>query len=353
MMKDLNNSILSKRGGQEWMLWLGRASQAIPELYRAMQFLEESCALLESNREDDYKICLRRLKQLINRFIGQARCPSLQSCERIAIRTQILDGWLKAEQIRQSDGILLVELGSHGLQKLLILCEAADDKHGVLLRAVREFTRNWLDMVSNQIENQTDRAHFIYPISMLDQSGLVDPNWWWKQIALCDRSTVLGLIELDVNELNEMHPSCQVSWRSFDKRWKRLRLRGLLEFLGDQRLLAELLRKSAVDDSEAVLAVKILRTAGRSRDAILQAERWMRALPRSFILANTLFDLYVEDGWYEEALGLASTHYGYDSNPVWIHKLDCLDSPAAKEQIKDWKKKQPIPQQHSNSFKTN
>lgn len=338
MLKELHNSPLATRGGQQWMLWFGRASQHMPDLHRAFQFLEGSCELLDSAEEPDIKSRPRKLKQLINRFVGQARCPSAQSCERIAIRTQVLDGWLQSELQQHRDPNLLVELGAHGLQKLLAICEGADDKHGLLLKAVREFTRDWLNIVSTRIENSIERAHLVYPVAMMDQAGLVDPSWWWKQIALCDRHTVLGLLELEINEMNEMQPTSNVSWRSFDKRWRRLRVRALLEHLGDKRLLAELLRKSAVDDFEAVAAVRMLRDAGRSRDAIVQAEQWLRALPRSPVLAEALFELYAEDGWYEEALALAVTHYGYDPNPAWIDRLGQLDSVAAKAQVKAWKK---------------
>lgn len=338
MSKDKDTSALASRTGQEWMLWLGRASQHMPELHRAFQFLENSCELVDHVEDAEVKNSTRRLKQLISRFVGQTRCPSAVTCEKVAVRTQILDGWLQSELARNSDINLLVDLGAHGLQKLLAICEGADDKHGLLLKAVREFTRDWLHIVSTRVENTIERAHLVYPVAMLDQAGLVDPSWWWKQIAQCDRHTVLGLVELEINEMNEMQPSSNVSWRSFDKRWRRLRLRALLEHLDEKYLLAELLRKSAVDDFEAVAAVRALREAGRSRDAIVQAEQWMRALPRSPVLADALFDVYVDDGWDDEALALAITHYSYDPNPVWLEKLGRLSSTAAKAQLKIWKK---------------
>jgi len=331
MAKDKHTSALAARTGQDWMLWLGSASLHMPELHRAFQFLENACELVDSLDDAEIKTRTRRLKQLISRFVGQTRCPSAPTCEKVAVRTQILDGWLQSELRRNSDINLL-------LQKLLAICEGADDKHGLLLKAVREFTRDWLHIVSTRIENAIERAHLVYPVAMLDQAGLVDPSWWWKQIALCDRHTVLGLVELEINEMNEMQPSSNVSWRSFDKRWRRLRLRALLEHLAEKNLLAELLRKSAVDDFEAVVAVRALREAGRSRDAIVQAEQWMRALPRSPVLADALFDMYADDGWDEEALALAITHYSYDPNPVWIDKLARIHSAAAKAQIKLWKK---------------
>lgn len=338
MANDKHTNPLAARTGQDWMLWFGRASLHMPEMHRAFQFLENCCELLDDVEEAGLKTRNRRLKQLISRFVGQTRCPSAVTCEKVAVRTQILDGWLQSELTRNSDINLLVELGAHGLQKLLAICEGADDKHGLLLKAVREFTRDWLNIVSTRVENTIERAHLVYPVAMLDQAGLVDPSWWWKQIALCDRHTVLGLIELEINEMNEMQPSSNVSWRSFDKRWRRLRLRALLEHLGEKHLLAELLRKSAVDDFEAVVAVRALREAGRSRDAIAQAEQWMRALPRSSVLADSLFDVYVDDGWDDEALDLAVTHYSYDPNPVWLEKLARLSSSAARAQLELWKK---------------
>ena len=336
MAKDKHISALAGRSGQDWMLWFSRASVHMPEMHRAFQFLESSCELVDSVEGVEPKTKARRLKQLISRFVGQTRCPSAPTCEKVAVRTQILDGWLQSELDRSSDIALLVDLGAHGLQKLLAICEGADDKHGLLLKAVREFTRDWLNIVSTRMENSIERAHLVYPVAMLDQAGLVDPSWWWKQIALCDRHTVLGLIELEINEMNEMQPSSNVIWRSFDKRWRRLRLRALLEYLAEKHLLAELLRKSAVDDFEAVVAVRALREAGRSRDAMVQAEQWMRAIPRSPVLADALFDLYADDGWDDEALSLAVTHHAYDPNPVWIDKLRKIDSPQAKAQIKQW-----------------
>ena len=340
MTKTPHTSALAFRSGHDWMLWFGRAAQHMPELHRALQFLEANCELMEADDGIDIKTRTRKLKQLINRLVGQARCPSAQSCEKLAIRTQVLDGWLQSELLRASDPSLLVELGAHGLEKLLTICEGADDKHGVLLKAVREFTRDWLGIVSSRIESPIQRAHLVYPVAMLDHAGLVDPSWWWKQIAQCDRHTVLGLVELEINDMNEMQPTSNVSWRSFDKRWRRLRLRALLEYIGEKFLLAELLRKSAVDDFEAVAAVRMLRDAGRPRDAIAQAEQWIRALPRSPVLADVLFDLYAEDGWYEEALALAVTHFGYDPNPVWIERLERLRTPAADAKVRAWKAQQ-------------
>jgi hypothetical protein len=335
------SSPLSARSGREWLMWFGNASVFMPDMHRALQFLENSCELMDSPDEAVIKNRPRKLKQLVNKFVGQARCPTPQSCEKIAVRTQILHGWLQSELKRSRQVLVLLELGAHALQKLFAICEGADDKHGVLIRAVRELVRDWLSTVSDCVENPVERAYLVYPVAMLDQAGLVDPLWWWKQIAACDRNTVLGLADAEIADMAETQPSSTVSWRSFDRRWRRLRLKSLLEHLEEKRLLAELLRKSAVDDFEAVQAVRLLRECGRSRDAIVQAEQWLRVLPRSPLLAEVLYELYLEDGWDDEALSLAKIHYGYDPNPVWIERLRLLNTVAARQQLETWGRHQP------------
>jgi predicted Zn-dependent protease len=111
----------------------------------------------------------------------------------------------------------------------------------------------------------------------------------------------------------------------------------LLEYLNDPYLLSELLRCSAVDDFEAAAAILALRQAGRNREAIKQAEEWQRMLPRSSVLAEHLFQLYIEDGWDEEALALAKSHYDLDPNSMWIEYLDQMNFPKAKELVSLWK----------------
>lgn len=336
MEKEDRVSPLASRGGHEWMAWLGKASGLLPELSRALQFLASACELID-DQGVDHRIKVRKLRQITTRFLGQARCPSSQSCEKIAMRTQVIEGWMHSELVRGTEAALILDIGAQALQRLLSVCEGADDKHGVLLRSVRDLSKSWLLAVAEHVPNAVERAHLLYPVAMLDQSGMVDPSWWWKQIAQCERHTVLGLIELEVREMSEMQPSNAVTWRSFDKRWRRIRLRALLEHLGDKVLLAELLRKSAVDDFEAVQAVKALREAGRARDAIVQAEQWLRALPRSPVLAEALFQLYQEDGWDEDALALAIAHYEFDPNPAWFDRLNKLGTQAALQQLEKWK----------------
>lgn len=330
---------MRSRSGQQWWMWLAGASDLMPDLARALGFLKQACHLLDECLANPTTPALhRKFKQTVGKYIGQARCPSAASCERIAVRAYVILGWMDSEMYRQPARPLLLEVGSWALQKLLQISEGADDKQGVLLKAVRTLTRQWLVHVAEHVGDPIERAHNIYPVAMLDQAGLVDPAWWWKNLADCDRTTVLALAEEEVRAMEPTQPSTQVNWRSFDKRWKRLRLRGLLEHLSEQALLSELLRKSAVDDFEAVEAIGAMQKAGRMREAIAQAEQWMRALPTSPGLGQSLFDLYANDGWDDEALALAVQMYAHDPNPAWIARLETLNTEAALAQAKAWRK---------------
>jgi hypothetical protein len=332
-------SVLIQRSGSDWHAWLAKAAPLVPDLQRAFQFLEVCCPIMDQAHGMSTPEALKRLRPAVNKFLGQARCPSAASCEKVAIRTLIFNGWVQSELARDQPVQLLLELSAHALRKLLVMCEGADDRHGVLLRAVRTMARDWLNDASRLVDNPIERAHLIFPLSMQDQIGLIEASWWWRQLAQCDRATVLGLIENEINQMTAMQPTSNVTWRSFDKRWARLRVQALLECLDDKFLLAELLRKSAVDDFEAVNAIRALSAAGRSREAIAQAEQWMRVVPKSSVLAEVLFDLYALDGWDEEALALAQTQFELDPNPRWLGKLAQLHTEQAQAQIRAWEKK--------------
>ncbi len=334
-------SVLIQRSGNDWYAWLSKAAPMMPDLQRALQFLEVCCPVIDQAHSVSAAESMKRLRPAVNRFLGQARCPSASSCEKIAVRTLIFSGWIQSEIARNQPPQLLLEVSAHALHKLLAMCEGADDRHGVLLRAVRAMARDWLNDTSKLIANSIERAYLVFPLAMQDQIGLIEPSWWWKQLAQCDRATVLGLVENEISQMTTMQPTNTVTWRSFDKRWGRLRVQALLEFLDDKYLLAELLRKSAVDDFEAVHAIRALSAAGRSREAIAQAEQWMRVVPRSSVLAETLFDLYVLDGWDEEALALAQAQFAIDPNPMWVNKLGQLHTEAARAQRDAWANKSP------------
>lgn len=329
-------SVLIQRSGSDWYTWLSKAAPMMPDLQRAFQFLETCCPIIDQAHSLSSAEAMKRLRPAVNRFFGQARCPSASSCEKIAVRTLIFNGWIQSEIARDRPVQLLLEVSAHALHKLLAMCEGADDRHGVLLRAVRTMARDWLNEAARLIINPIERAYLIFPLAMQDKVGLIEPSWWWTQLAQCDRATVLGMAEQEINQMTAMQPTNTVTWRSFDKRWGRLRVQALLEFLDDKYLLAELLRKSAVDDFEAVNAIRALSAAGRSREAIAQAEQWMRVVPKSPVLAEVLFDLYVLDGWDEEALSLAQAQFEVDPNPMWLNKLQQLHTEAAAAQISVW-----------------
>jgi hypothetical protein len=197
------------------------------------------------------------------------------------------------------------------------MCEGADDRSGALLHAVRDLSRYWLNQVTLHFSDAAERAHWIYPLAMLDQAAVIQPDWWWKSLASCDAETVLTLAEEEVNQLSALSPTSLATWKSYDQRWRRLRLKSLLSYLGEKRIRSELLRKSVVDDFEAAEAINALTEANRHREAISQGEEWMRRLPRSSVLADALFGLYLRDGWDEEGKALLHHQYQMDPNPKW------------------------------------
>ncbi|MCQ8895645.1 hypothetical protein NQT62_04205 [Limnobacter humi] len=332
---------LSKRDGSQWLVWLASASRHLPELGRALQFLQSASESMDAAHTVDARQLAQRLRQAGGKYIGQARCPSAASCDKIACRLDTLGAWLGQElqhgRWSVEAGEALLGLGSHVLLRVFGQCEGADDRAGVLVRSVRQFARDWLQWLDRLPQSSSERALTVYPVAMQDQLGIVEPVVWWKALATTDRVVLTGLVEEDIRGMAETQPSAAVNWRSFDKRWRRLRLKGLLEYLDEPVLLAELLRKSAVDDFEAAQAIAHLRRAGRAREAIVQAEQWMRALPKSPVLAAALFDLYMADGWDDEALALAVQQYAYDPHPDWIDRLACLNTPAARAQTAIWR----------------
>lgn len=333
---------LSKRDGSQWLVWLSSASRHMPELGRALQFLQTVSELLDNADTVEPRQLSQRLRQAGGKYVGQARCPSAASCDKIACRLDTLGAWLvqelQSDQHASDVGDALLELGSHVLLRVFSQCEGADDRSGVLVRAVRQFAQGWLHSLGALPQSPMERALMVYPVALQDQLGIVEPSVWWKVLAGTDRRVLTGLVEEDIRSMSETQPSAAVNWRSFDKRWRRLRLKGLLEYLGETFLLSELLRKSAVDDFEAAQAIAQMRLAGRAREAIVQAEQWMRALPKSPVLASALFDLYKVDGWDEEALALAIQQYEYDPHPAWIDRLLNLNTPAAIAQAGLWQR---------------
>ncbi|HEX5485478.1 MAG TPA: hypothetical protein VFX23_05740 [Limnobacter sp.] len=332
-------SSLASESGVRWLQWFSQAASGMPEFQRALKFLDSVYALLNVNVDQrDGVVLARKLGQLMVRFTGQGRCPSAQACDKLASRILVLNGWLHAieqdpERAYAWQSALVA--GTHALDKLFTTSEGADDRHGVLVRALREFSKHWLKSVESASFSGSDRANLVFKVALNDRSGLVPQDWWWRSLADTDRQTLLLLIDQEIAQLPQTQPSLAVSWKSYDQRWRRLRLKGLLEHLHETSLLADLLKKSAVDDFEAVSAIQALRAAGRHRDAIYQAEQWHRMMPRSAVLAEALYALYVEDGWDDEACELALAQFEMDPNPLWIDLLRKQGSSKADLLVKD------------------
>jgi hypothetical protein len=333
-------SPLLNRSSSDWLSWFQAASANFPELNRALFFLKTACALVDDITPLSFKVTAKQLRQAIGKFLGQSRVPSEKSSEKLAVRIQILQGWFLTEQTRQTDSSLLIDLLVFSFERLIWMCEGVDDKTACLLKASRSFTQQHIPFLIEHSHDSIQRTHLLYPLSMQDHVGLMDAQWWWKRLADGDRTVLHAIIAQELDEMVEMQPSVSAHWHQFDKRWRRLRLKSLLEYLEESGLLAELLRKSAVDGPEAALAIDQLRKVGRSRDAIIQAEQWMRTLPHCFALARVLFDIYTEDGCDQEALNLAVSQYQHEPSPIWLEYLQNLGTKEALEQLKLLKKEQ-------------
>lgn len=321
---------LQSRQGSDWLSWLGTASQHIPELSRAFPCLEVICSVQDQsvvNGHLESASDIKSIRKAISKYLGQTKCPSVQACEKLTIRAQILQGWAQSvfdqttldleKRPNSPSHLLALQVLAIALERFIPMCEGADDRSGVLLHAVRDVSRYWLNQISRCITDGVARAHWIYPLAMLDQAAVIQPDWWWKSLAACDSEAVLALAEDEVNQLATLNPSTLVTWKSYDQRWRRLRLKSLLGFLGEKRIRSELLRKSVVDDFEAAEAINALTEANRHREAMSQGEEWMRRLPRSSVLAEALFGLYLKDGWDEEGKALLLSQYQLDLNPKW------------------------------------
>lgn len=327
-------SPLLNRTSADWLTWFAAASTNFPELNRALQFLKTACGLVDAMTPLSSKSTEKQLKQNIGKFLGQSRYPSAKASEQLAVRIQLLQSWLLTEQQRKTDPNVLIALLVFSFERLMLVCEGADDKTACLLGASRGFAQQHALFLIEHAKDPMECTHLIYPLAMQDHAGLMDAQWWWKKLAECDRTVLQGLIAQELEDMMEMQPSESAHWHQFDKRWRRLRLKSLLEHLQEKSLLAELLRKSAIDGQEAALAIEQLRQVGRSREAMVQAEQWMRTLPNCSALARVLYNIYTEDGCHQEAVDLAVMQYQKEPCAIWLEYLECLGTKEALEQLK-------------------
>lgn len=319
---------LGQSSGQDWVSWLGQASEHDPELGRAIQCLAslEEVKLQFNELENLDSLQSTKLSRPILRFVGQSRCPSAQACEKLAFRLKVLNGWLKTalafEQKNKAEWTTFL-LGSFQglLERLFAIAEGADDKNSSLNFSVRQLTKDWLNAVAVADLEKTVRARWVFYAALSDVTGVIATQIWWPAIKLCDRDVILFLVEHEINEMTELQPSMAAGWKSYEKRWLRIRLKALLTELDETYLLSEVMRKSSVDDFEAAQALECLQKAGRHRLAISQGEKWQRLLPGSPVLAEALFHVYLHDGWDEEAEQLLVTQNRLDPDPKWLNLL--------------------------------
>ncbi|MDX1668460.1 MAG: hypothetical protein R3194_03490 [Limnobacter sp.] len=319
---------LESTSGASWVQWFSSASDHDFELHRSLQCL----AALEKARQNclpslpNGGLSQTALTKPIIRLTGQAKCPSASACDKLAFRLKVLNGWLETAMQAHADFSFWRELVLQSYQLLLSrmyeAAEGADDKHAVLVQAIRRLTKSWLGFVFSTELSSATKAKWVFDSAMSDATGVIAPQVWWPAIAQCDRETIRFLAQQEIDRMSELQPSMAVGWKSYEKRWLRVRLKSVLTDLREFSLLSELMRKSAVDDFEAAQALEQLQAAGRHREAIAQGEKWIRVLPGSPVLAEALFKVYLHDGWDEEAQTLLSNQYRLDPNPKWLELLE-------------------------------
>lgn len=306
---------LSRLSSAQWLHLSTALIHGDPELARQFRFLELILAI--ENPE--------ALRKHTQQFIGASKCPSVSGCERLARRTRWLMAILQSDLLPPGNLAVLMQAG---LEKLLPACEGADDRNSVFRPAVRDFVQKGLQFVSGLEWDATRKVEMVFELALVDQCTLVEPIWWWNHLLRTDEAHALKLAGHRIENLALIEPSTDRTWKTLGGRWTRLRLKSFLEHAQCKPLLAELMSKSAVDDFEASQAVELLRQIGRGRDALALAERWNRLVPASSVLGFALTELYLEDGWDEEALELARWHYERDPHPRWLPLIRKAAGPA-------------------------
>ena len=301
-------SDLSKCDSQRLMSYLQGAALLDPELQKALSTLN----VLVSNQ--DVKV----IKKAISSYFGYVKCPTLSRCQKMAYRAEIVSAWLNDLAIPSDRRI---SIGLLSLERLLPACEGADDKHGYLKKSSRHLATVWTNVVFENDVSLQYRAECLFNAMLLDQCSLLEPSFWWKAIVKSDLDVALSMAEQAIEQLPLIEPTRQIAWKSYSQRWVRQRLKGFLEHVHAPHVLCNLLVRSAIDDFEAVLAIQMLVSQNRSREALNFGERWLRAIPDSPDLAETMIKLYQHDGWDEEARALAHYQHQLDPHPRWRQYL--------------------------------
>lgn len=293
----------------QWMhLALGLIGSQ-PELARQFRFLDGVMA------GGSVELVRKQTQQ----FIGASKCPSVNGCERLGMRTRWILSLMTGDMLPDNIRALLFQAS---LEKLLPACEGADDRNNLFRPAVRELVQKGLQFVATLGWSASEKVDLIFHLAMADQCTVVEPLWWWNAINRLDAAHALELAAHLLEQLPAIEPQVDRTWKNLGGRWKRLRLKSFLEHAQDKNLLADLLAKSALDDFEAAQAVELLRQTGRGREALSLAERWNRLMPASPVIGLALAQAYLDDGWDEEALKLVLWHYERDPDSRWFPLLE-------------------------------
>ncbi|MCE2678993.1 MAG: hypothetical protein LW629_00825 [Burkholderiales bacterium] len=307
---------LTEVSALQWLRWLEALSSADPELARALRFLE---AIVQQTQTEG-------LKKSVQAYIGANKCPSAAGCQRLHFRTTLISALTTDSALQES---LRIWLSVYALEKLLPACDGAEDRTGALRTSVRDLVQKVLQFLHTVDWPVEQRVELIFSLSLVDQCTLVEPVWWWNALLRLDREHAILLASHEVESLSVVEPGHGRTWKTLGGRWMRLRLKSFLEHAGENKVLAALLSKSALDDFEAAQAVSLLQLVGRGREALQLAERWHRMVPASPVLAEVLVELYLRDGWEKEALELLKDQYRRDPLEKWVTLLK-------KAAGKDW-----------------
>lgn len=299
--------ILSAQSTQ-WLSWLRLVANADQELSRFLKLLES----LDINSSEEIT------RKAISQFIGTAKCPSAPACLRLYFRTLCITALVSDTELEEGYRLLLINLA---IEKILSACDGADDRTGDFRLSVKSFLTKSIQLVLDSGCSDNQKVQYLFKWAMCDQCTLIDPTLWWSPMLRTDSSSTFEIAAQLIESLPIIEPTDSQKWKTLDSRWVRMRLKNLLQFSKQDQLLAQLLAKSAIDDTEAAQAVQLLEQLGHGRQALVLAEKWRRILPASNVLGIALVQLYLQDGWDEEALELAKQNYLRNPHAQWLKLL--------------------------------
>jgi hypothetical protein len=296
---------LIEQDGRRWSEWLGPVAAGDPELRRGLELITQ---FLEAPE-------LATIKKLVTQYVGHARTLAPATCNKLAYRIRLLQGWLNDPL---ADPVARIHSAFYALERILPLCPGTHDRQGMLKTAIHDLTDAWLNtLAADGSIAPAIQAGLLFDGMLADQCSLLPAIYWWRALQKTDLPTALALAAQVIERLPVTEPSNELRWRSFSQRWIRLRLRDFLRYVDEPVLLADLLKRSAIDDFEAAQVLELLQRTKRNREALTYGERWLKAYPNSPVLVEAMIRLYREDGWDQEAADLAREQYLRDPHPRW------------------------------------